>query len=182
MYRDACAFFLWGYDSGSPGVKAENLANSGRFESAYVQTMDSDGTPMACPIIYDGIPYPSMVSEPIRVVRGKWTIGSDPNEPTLLETTAYLSQTEAPRLALSPGERGAFFTLSAKTGEVILRKRKWTPNGEALPVETWADNGAKSYPSWMYAPRSALWTPLFRRTRERWSGNALLPLIVAERR
>ncbi len=160
VQRYSCAFYLWGYDPGSPGVKAVRTPDPRRFASAFTQTFSHDGEPLANPILFEGLPVPSKTSEPARVVRGRWIIGGDPNDSYFLETTAYLSRNEAPRLALSPRERDRFFTFTAEPGAATLRKWEWTPNGDALPVAAWGENGEVTYPSWEYTHAPLYGLPL----------------------
>lgn len=140
-------FYLWGYDASSPGVLAAKLISPQRFAAASFMTHTERGIPISNPSIIDALPYPTPPSESVRVIRNMWILGNDPEDPSLMGTTAYTTVGEAPRLALDPGDFSNFFTESSKTGTVSLRKWKWTPNGEAELVKNWGNNGEVEYPS-----------------------------------
>ena len=145
------AYYLWGYDRISPGVKATNFISSRRFAGAQVVTRGGDGKPLAEPRIFDALPASVPYDQATRVVRGKWVIGGDPENPALMETTAYMTAGEVPRLATDPREPGRyFFTESAQPDTVTLWKRGWVPNGDAEILTDWGNNGEVTYPSSHY--------------------------------
>ncbi|MHB9028759.1 MAG: T9SS type A sorting domain-containing protein [Candidatus Latescibacterota bacterium] len=140
-------YYLWGYDHTSPGVIATHYIEPRRFARACIMIKDFDGRPIVNPIIFDGVPNTGVSTEPARVVRNKWVIGSDPEDRALIETTAYFSSGEAPRLTFHPDDRKYFFTESRKPGALVLRKWEWVPNGNSFLRTDWGLNGEAAYPT-----------------------------------
>jgi hypothetical protein len=148
VYRDICDYYLWGYDASSPGVKATVFISPRRFAGAHIQTGDKDGHPLANPIIFDALPASFVSDAPVQVVRSKWALGSDPKDVAYLETTSYLTASDASRMAPDPADPFRFFfTESARVGAVVLRKWGWTPNGEAALQTGWRPDGEVAYPA-----------------------------------
>ncbi|MHB9027648.1 MAG: T9SS type A sorting domain-containing protein [Candidatus Latescibacterota bacterium] len=140
-------FYLWAYDAVSPGVKATNFILPRRFTGAHIQTRDKDGQPMGNPVIFDGLPSSFISEAPVRVVRNRWTLGGNPSDASLLETTAYTTASDACRMALDPADPFRyFFTQSVRPGEVLLRTWEWVPNADASPRAAWGKNGEAVYP------------------------------------
>jgi len=80
--------------------------------------------------------------------RWKWTVGNDPSDLSLIETTNYDMQwVERKSVVWSPYVAGNFYTLSddSEAGVNIVRQFKWVPNGESTQIEDWGDQGTFTY-------------------------------------
>ena len=140
-------YYFWGYDNSPHGVKAVNCIAPRRFSGASILTRNNDGNLLANPLLFDALPTPSSSIDKSQIVRNKWCIGGDPEDYALIESTTYSITGEAPRIAMDPREFWSFYTLSAETDAVVLRKMGWVPNGEAIVKSDWGNNGEVTYPS-----------------------------------
>ena len=158
VYAYNYTYYLLGWDSGSPGVKATDFISPKRFDRAYIQSYGQDGRPLANPFIFDALPFPATSSGSISIIRNKWELGYDPEDPSLLETTTYRSKGEFSRLAPNPINLNQFFTQELRPeGTLVLLKRQWVPNGESYLNTDWGDNGETAIPTlysteWPFLP------------------------------
>ncbi len=140
-------YYLWGYDNvtAKQKVAAANLYPS---RGGYLHELAPDGKPLDNPYIIRGL--------------SKWTIGKDPEDQTLRETTAYTFPAKTglrERIALQPNDHNMFFAEihNEESGSLALWKFKWVPNGVAELVSTWGDNGAVALPVTATGDYSANW-------------------------
>ncbi|MHB9028758.1 MAG: T9SS type A sorting domain-containing protein [Candidatus Latescibacterota bacterium] len=156
-YSADYAYYLWGYDDSSPGVKATNLIPPNRFARAQIVTHDTYWKPMSNPAIFDALPWPGIPDGTSRITRSRWILGYDPEDPTLRETTMYQDSTnpehrsanECARIVLDPVDYSRFFTQEIRpNGTIVLTRRRWVPNAESYIETSWGKNdGEAVYPS-----------------------------------
>ena len=127
-------YYLWGYDHVNQRVKAME-GDIPQFDSGIVE-YGEDGSPLANPIYYANW--------------WRWTLGNDPEEETMRETTAvnapggYGSKS---RSAIDPTDHTFFYApmhnKDAFTGGLF--KYQWVPNGESVLQTNWGDNGGVTW-------------------------------------
>lgn len=149
-------YYLWGYDAASPGLKATSFIPASRFDRAYIWTHDPNGQPMSNPVIFDALPWPGSSGDTASIIRNKWFIGNDPEDPTFVETTTYRSTGELPRLVPNPAHFWRFFTQELRLdGALVLLQKEWVPNGESIPETGWGNNGEMAFPA-LFSPGQTL--------------------------
>jgi hypothetical protein len=140
-----CSYYVWAVSSSPDMKKVTDSINFHHFDRSFVQTIDEQGHPLAQPVIYDAPQSFTSTADRTRKVRGRWTIGSDPGNPSLLETTSYMSFAENSLLALDPQHTNMFFVQSLRNdGTLITDKWKWVPGGESIMQMDWGVDGSCS--------------------------------------
>ncbi len=143
MYSNMLTYYLWGYAGKTTKNKATGVLRMQRFDRSFMLASGADGKPLANPVFYDAPQSFSLTKAMTRKVRGRWTIGSDPDDPSFLETTAYFSLAENSLAAVDPKNTDMFFIQSVRADSTLtLDKWKWTPNGEAVLQTDWGENGS----------------------------------------
>ncbi len=155
-------YYLWAYDATS-AREVVCLRYGGRQNCAgHIQMFDKDNNPLTNPVFYppaesigqiaaaDG-GWNSSTSTPGLKTRARWTIGTDPMDSTLVETTTYRGWGDSGKLALMPGNHNYYFVENYIPKAVIpnglhhVMKWKWVPNGLSEQDVTFGDNGSLSF-------------------------------------
>ena len=130
-------YYLFGYDGVSPKIKANMQFRVGRPYGFFVEK-DEKGMPLVNPKLVD--------------VTTRWTIGNDPDDKTLLETTRIVmpsgwSSPSGLSVALAPNNYNTFFieTGQAANNLQAVWKYTWTPQGDAVRITDWGDNGQVTF-------------------------------------
>jgi len=129
------AYYLWGFDNQSPPYKvSQSMTNEGCNKSLNIVQYAPDGKPLANPMIFKARSYE------------KWTVGDDPENGALKETTAVTSPvggSSQMQMAIDPINRNSFYinVNTPATSLIQLIKFKWIPNGAAELQTDWAENG-----------------------------------------
>ena len=132
-------FYLFGFDSKRPKVKACNTINP--YYGSVIVEKGTDGKALANPFI--------------NTPKARWVLGADPEDTGALETTSYsspagfslfgysLSGYGGGPVALDPSDYGMIYSViwNKDTGVGGLSKYTWVPNGEAILQAEWADGG-----------------------------------------
>ena len=123
-------YYLWGYDS----VNSKTMASYyySFYYSGDFLTHNEDGSPKTKPEWYAGVNGAN-----------KWTIGNDPMDETLLETTVLTGEGANIHLEFHPEDHSYVFALF-KDGEGTagrVKKFQWVPNGTATLQEDWGEDG-----------------------------------------
>jgi len=148
-------YYIWGYNAVTPRTLACKFFCGRQFEAGHIQQYDQDNVPLATPIYYPtgrACPQPESggwdgTTAPGTKIRAKWTLGSDPVDSMLIETTAYKGWGDHGKIALMPGDHDYFFVQNyiGKTaipgGMEHVMKLKWTPNGLAEQVMEFGEDG-----------------------------------------
>jgi hypothetical protein len=78
--------------------------------------------------------------------RSKWTLGADPQDNTLFETTRWLGYSSISGYIQSPYEQDMYFAYSTTNNlQGRLSKWKWVPNGASEQDTEWGDEGEFVY-------------------------------------
>jgi len=148
-------YYIWGYDSVNAKVFAAPIPSSTMSGNSVIITRDYKGNSLPTPYIYSAPMNnpanaaevnPTMLSEGYRM-RNKWTLGNDPQDATLVETTQWLAYGgNICSFTPSPYESDMFYDLSTDDNLLgHIRKWKWVPNGNATKDEDWGDDGEFRY-------------------------------------
>ena len=136
-------YYVWGFDNTVPKLLA-NITGSGSARALI--TKDANGITLNNPIqIYGSV--------------SKWTIGNDPHDTGLMETTALenpigTGSNLEDKIAFDMKNPAIFWAEWANFDTQVdaLSKYSWVPNGTSTIDRTWGDNG-----SYLYPPVSPLW-------------------------
>ena len=145
-------YYLFAYDNRSPKTLVCDVLDLQRFRNNTFVTHDHRGNPLGRPLFYPGINYPidQHIKNEGEITRSKWTIGSDPLDASLVETTSVISYNQYGGLVPSPYEADMFFSLCASydppTGRI--RKYSWIPGGRGELRRDWCDNGEVVWPAY----------------------------------
>ena len=132
-------YYLFGFDNQTPKVEATNFLQSRAHDSFLrFQEVGTDGKPLSNPLVYNSRYFQ------------KWTLGGDPNEAALVETTAVTIPAsfggQAMMPILNPTNFSQIFIEVGNTDTATqgICKYNWVPNGDATLVSEWADNGVST--------------------------------------
>ena len=136
-------YYMWAYDNQNikqyASKQVETITHN-LCAMVHIQEMDVDGNPLANPFIY----FPQNTTG----FKGKWVIGGDPDDATLLETcnVAWAANWSVDRVVIPvPGNHGQIFAsggISRNEGvSKGVYKFDWVPNGDSAPVTEWGENG-----------------------------------------
>ncbi len=133
-------YYLCGLADSIPAVKAFSFP-SARFDRSAVVMDDGSGNPLSNPVFFSAA-RPVDASGETWNTRARRTLGGDPEDAALLETTRYRSYPDRGRMAVDPNDTRRFFTQSLEPGKMLTRAWEWTPNGDAmLRTRYWGDDG-----------------------------------------
>jgi len=134
-------YYIFSYDNVSAKTKVSqaitNQAMGGK--QALILETDTEGNPLVNPLFYG------------RSGVNKWVIGYDPEDLTLLETTAHTlpeGYSTGPSLWVQPDNHSWVFLRVMNTEANIngLCKMLWVPNGESTIETAWGDGGMSMWP------------------------------------
>ena len=146
-------YYLFGYDSVSTRILAAPVDASNMSRNVEFYTRDINGNPLSKPVVYtaDGGPTDSDLTAGNGDAigwrqRGKWILGSDPQDTGLFETCRWLGYSSISGYVQSPYEQDMFYAFST-TNNLQGRISKWTwvPNGAAEQDTGWGDEGEFVY-------------------------------------
>jgi len=138
------SYYIWAYDNvNAKKIVTKQIAFQWN-ETSIIQIMDKDGKPLANPVIWEGGRRASVSPAHTRqeTWQRKWTIGNDPEDATLVESTKTLSAEDLGSIALDYKDYSMFWKVDGvENGTAEIRKFKWVPNGDAILQTSWGDNG-----------------------------------------
>ncbi len=127
-------YYLWGYDNVNQRVKVME-GDIPQFDSGIIE-YGEDGSPLANPIYYANW--------------WRWTLGNDPEEETLRETTEIIAPAgyrTKNHSHVDPLDHSYLYApmhnKDAMTGALL--KYQWVPNGESILDTEWGEDG---YVTW----------------------------------
>jgi flagellar hook assembly protein FlgD len=130
-------YYIFGYDGESQKVKANMQFRVGRPYGFFVE-YDTKGLPVENPKLVD--------------VTTRWTIGNDPDDKTLLETTRIVMPTgwaspSGTSVALAPDNMNTFFIETALPTSTLqaVWKYTWIPQGDAVRITDFGEDGQVSF-------------------------------------
>ena len=121
-------YYLYGYDSIHQKIVVSRYATTmSQSNRAKIVTHDVDGSPKANPVMYQSL-------------LNKYTIGNDPEDSLLVETTSIADWGR--HLVLDPTDHNYFYYWVPNRDAVIERvgKYQWVPNGEAVLQTEWGNS------------------------------------------
>jgi hypothetical protein len=158
IYSYRITYYLWAYSTHTAGIKVTDSIRINRFDRSYMQTQGSNGLHLVNPILYDAPQSFASTAERTRKIRGRWMIGSDPTNPSLLETTSYMSFAENSLLALDPRSTNTYYVQSIRQeGTFFIDKWQWITGGESVLQTDWGDSGSYSILTTL-SPENALYS------------------------
>jgi len=155
-------YYVWGFDNVNPKTIVTKNMPFRWNENAIIQIRNESGTPLAKPIIWEGGQRTKTTnSARIDCTHRKFTIGGDPEDATLVETTKLLAAADLGSLALDPKDYTLFWKADGiDNGNVEIRKFKWVPNGDAVLQTAWGDEGKCAFALPGNVPSSELHMPI----------------------
>jgi len=131
-------YYMWAFDHVSSKTRVSSYSVSWWSNGVDVQEYGEDGKPLVHPFIHQHKPYTKGI---------KWTIGNDPMDLGLLETTFFdlPEDTRQGRqngpACFDPKDFNTCYVIYGNTSDKTLglRKYKWVPNGPAEWESTWGD-------------------------------------------
>ena len=149
-------YYVWAYDNiGSKTLVSEFIPFANGWNRTTLLTLGTDGTPLTNPLFVraptryisaatDSLGVPFLTEDECL----KWTIGSDPSDETLLETTTIFNWAICGGLGFLPTDHTMFFADNSFDNQTkITRKWQWIPNGAGILQEDWGEGGAFEYAS-----------------------------------
>jgi len=130
-------YYMWAYDGIGPKTRMTYFMY-GYYENVALQELDTQGKPLANPIFYSK--------------SQRWTIGNDPADTTLIETSAITLDSglsKGDNLWMDPIDFNYVYqgikNVDAKVAGIS--KWEWVPNGESQIVTTFGEDGYTLYTS-----------------------------------
>ena len=141
----AYTYYIWGYDNATEKYAATTVVNYNSWNMSIIDTDLTTGNALTNPAVYT---TGGTVPEGMRG-RSKWTIGGDPEDTTLLETTYYPTAGETTQMANSPYGSDLFWVTKYDTDTSIIKVTyyQWIPGGECVLQSEWGSDGIFSYES-----------------------------------
>jgi len=150
-------YYLFGYDSVNSKVFASPLTMNQMGVNVGYVTRDHLGNKLPRPLLVGSATNP-VDSEGVAIegggngnaegykVRSKWTLGNDPADTGLFETTQYTGFMEQATFTPSPTEADWWFQFTTDNNLLAhMRKWKWVPNGDSERDTEWGDSGEFVY-------------------------------------
>jgi hypothetical protein len=139
-------YYIWGFDNVSPRALMSSRIKFDPWNFRTIITYDTQGIPLSQPIICVSDHNRSSNQDPVNHTCSRWTVGNDPMDASLLETTITSGWCDVGGLAFQPDDYRYFFHDTWKSsGTNITRKWQWVPGGEAILQTNWGRNGEFSY-------------------------------------
>jgi len=138
-------YYLFGYDDVTPKTVATRTIGFGWCENSIIITRNEAGVALVQPLIYSGGRKTSNSSG--ASTHTKWALGGDPDDGTLVETTASgVCLADNAPIALLPTDHSMWFKCSQQDGvNLQVVKYKWVPNGTSVVQTAWGDEGMFVY-------------------------------------
>jgi hypothetical protein len=139
-------YYIWAFDSINPRVQATKQVHFQRMVYRTYLTHDTLGRPLSNPVLFSGGGVRNAKPEPVKQIHSKWIIGNDPEDDSLVETTASSGWCAVGGIAFQPDDPNFFFFDTLKESRLkITRKYLWVPNGQAVLDTGWGNNGEYAY-------------------------------------
>ncbi len=139
-------YYVWAFDNATQRQQVTRQISIDPWIYRTIVTHDVNGSPLDRPMVYiGGGTRGKLVDRQVQTHR-KWTIGSDPEDASLLETSTTMGWCGVGGLALLPTDRNFFFYDTLRdNGYKITEKYQWVPNGESVLQADWGEDGQYSY-------------------------------------
>lgn len=117
-------------------------------ERGIILDKDEQGNPLNRPIIYNNRLQTKTTTDAETRLNYKWIIGGDPEDATLVETTAVQAVSYGSSIAIHPTNHNFFFDQMYDNSRISwIRKYKWVPNGAAEIQTAWGEDGKVAIPT-----------------------------------
>ncbi len=133
-------FYLWGVEAETTSGKSCVDSRFPGLDRSALVMYDGSGNPLANPVLFSAAQSLDHTGETWNT-RARWTLGGDPDDLSLLETTRYFTRPDRGRMAVSSENPQFFFTQALEPGAVVTRAWQWIPNGDAVLRTNWGDDG-----------------------------------------
>jgi len=151
---DTYTYYVWGYDSLTERKPVCNSMTM-TYYYCFMEQYDASGAAIDNPMFF---PCPASVANNTgianSIVRAKWTIGNDPLDSSLMQTTYYTIPAGGQDVSAYcpvPGDHSKFFIHSCVTGVCkYLMKLTWNPNGRAEQDLTFGTDGFYQFGHGLY--------------------------------
>ena len=127
-------YYIWGFDNANQRV----MAMYKKIPGIDTQILETDGNdqPLNNPIYYGNT--------------WRWTLGNDPMDSTLVETTQITRPAGfngKQRYVVDPVDQKSLYLPMHNKDTMVggIFKYQWVPNGPAVQVTSWGDNGAVTW-------------------------------------
>jgi len=138
-------YYLWGFDNINPKVKATQWIKTVQHNIYLrVQEKGTDGKPLANPFFYH---HGSGSASHLQDRYGnKWVLGNDPEDTTLVQTTAITYPTGLSKGMIAAFDQKDFNHVFVECGNkdnktIGVARYQWVPNGAAILDTKFGDNG-----------------------------------------
>jgi flagellar hook assembly protein FlgD len=132
-------YYLWAFDSINPKQLACNAVSVPQDLSGFFECYDSQNIVLSRPIFHPNARGIAQVSG--KNTRGKWVMGNDPFDSTMVETTYFIGGSNQGKICPVPGDHTKFFVHSTMgEGVNAVRKFTWVPNGQAEHDIKWGES------------------------------------------
>jgi flagellar hook assembly protein FlgD len=123
------SYYMFAFDNKSPKTLACAYYNLGYSYPLTLEVKDVKGANLPNPIMYlNG--------------NSKWKIGTDPQDSTLKETTAFRGGfSRGQHIGLDPVDHTKVFVHESEGNNQYVLKYSWVPNGAAVIDTKWSTNG-----------------------------------------
>lgn len=135
-------YYIYGFDDVSSRTQVTSQLRITPWCTVNWLTHTEAGAPLDQPkLAY--FPKTASIEETVPTTIFRWTVGSDPADPALIESTIIPAVNVCSgNFAYQPTDYNYVFLYSHKKPDInYAQKWQWTPQGEALPVEDWGENG-----------------------------------------
>ncbi len=148
-------YYLWGYDYQNPKMfasKHTDMWGHNWCGIVHLQESDENGLPLTKPfLLYREMGLREGLSG--RPLQGKWVIGNDPDDAGLVETCNLVwGENWGVEVVVVPvpnNHADIFASGGLAVAEGNSRgvyRFQWVPNGDAVPVATWGEDGYAGIP------------------------------------
>jgi len=137
-------YYVWAYDHVSnKTVVSRKTWWSGWVAPDIMVTKDELGNPLPAPIyMQSGSNCCDDAEAPHTATHGRFTIGGDPDDATLVETSTVQAWRDNCRIDVLPTDHTMWFKGNEKpNGVFYVSKYKWVPNGASVIQTAWGTGG-----------------------------------------
>jgi len=139
-------YYIYAFDNKNVKICCTRQIGFGWNENSVIQSVDDDGNPLNNPIIWTGGPSVSGGEERVERKHFKWTIGSDPDDYALRDSTYVMAYADKMSIALDPADHTKFFKATQTPAAAMeIGKYEWVPSGESALQTDWADGGISTF-------------------------------------
>ena len=154
------SYYIWGFDNVNFKIPVTRAFNPNPWGKVTVMTKDEAGNILNQPIIWGGSGHRAGDAEGLNTAHQntKWTVGSDPDDTSLMETCISYEVADPGKLAFHPDDYAKFYKCGLDNmGNKQVNAWTWVPNGEAEVITEFGDEGifkfSVNYPvGWEFGP------------------------------